>query len=72
MRNLNQHPGAIPRFRIASASAAVGQVDEDLNALEDNVMALLASNVGHEPHATSVMLIARVDRGPGREEVRAR
>ena len=33
VRNLNQDAGAVAGFRIAAASAAVRQVDQDLDAL---------------------------------------
>ena len=42
MRNLDQDAGAIAGFRIAAASAAVRQVDQDLQTLLDDVVRLVA------------------------------
>ncbi len=60
VRDLDQHSGAVAGFRIASASAAVGQVDQDLNALDDNVVRLLALDVGDEADAARIMLVAGI------------
>ena len=60
MGNLNQHARAIPGVRIAAASAAMGQVDEDLDALDDNVVGPLTVDAGDKPDATSIALVARV------------
>jgi hypothetical protein len=56
MRDLNQQPGAVAGFGIASASAAMREIDQDLNSLLDNLMALLAANAGNEADPTGVML----------------
>ena len=40
VRDLDQHAGAVAGFRIAAAGAAVRQVDEHLNALDDDVVRL--------------------------------
>ncbi len=40
VRDLDQNAGAVARFRIAAASAAMRQVDEDLQTLGDDVMRL--------------------------------
>ncbi len=42
VRNLNQNAGAVAGFRIAAAGAAMRQVDQDLQALDDDVVRLLA------------------------------
>jgi hypothetical protein len=38
----------------------MGQVDEDLNPLLDNVVGLLAFDVDNEPDTTGVLLVGRV------------
>ena len=58
--NLDQHAGAVAGFRVAAAGAAVRQVDEDLDALEDDVVGLLAVDVDHEADAAGVVLVARI------------
>ena len=60
VRDLNQDAGAVAGFRIASASAAMGQVDEDLDPLFDNVVRPLAVEVHDEAHAAGVVLVAGV------------
>ena len=37
VRNLNQQAGAVAGFGIATARAAMGQIDQDLNALLDDL-----------------------------------
>jgi hypothetical protein len=44
--DLNQDAGAIAGAGIAAAGAAVGQVDENLDAFDDDVVRLLALDVG--------------------------
>ena len=60
MRNLNQHARAIAGFRIAAASPAVGQVDEDLNAFGNDIVGAFAENVHDEADATCVALVPGV------------
>jgi hypothetical protein len=36
----------------------MGEVDEHLKTLADNVVALFAANAGDKPHAAGVMLVA--------------
>ena len=60
MRNLNQDAGAIAGFRIAAAGAAVGQVDQDLDALADDVVGLLAIDAGDKADAAGVVLMLRI------------
>jgi hypothetical protein len=38
----------------------VGQIDQDLNALLNNLMALLTANAGDKPHAAVVVLLPRI------------
>ena len=60
VRDLNQDSGAVARFRIAAAGAAMRQVDEDLQSLDDDVVRLLALDVDHETDATSIVFVSRV------------
>ena len=60
VRNLNQHSGAVAGLRIAAASTAMRQVDEDLNALDDDVVRFLTFDVGHEADTAGIVLKARV------------
>src|SRR5208337_4904281 len=65
MGNLDQHAGAIAGFRIAAASPAVGQIDEDLDAFGDDIVGPLAVNIHDEADAAGVVLQAGVVQ-PGR------
>src|SRR6185312_2113939 len=60
VRNLNQHARTVASLRIATAGSAVGQIDQDLNALLDNLMTFLAAHASYEPDAAGVMLVGRV------------
>ena len=60
VRDLNQDAGAVAGFRIAAACAAVRQVDEDLDALDDDVVRFLALDVGDETDTAGIVFIARV------------
>jgi hypothetical protein len=58
--DLNQDAGAIAGTGIAAAGAPVGQVDQNLDALEDNVVRPLALEIGNEANAAGIVLLARV------------
>ncbi len=60
MRNLDQYPRAIACLRIASRRAAMRQVDQDLQPLAYNLVALLSANARDQPHAAGIVLIARM------------
>jgi len=60
VRNLNQNARAIACLRIASASATVGQINQDLHALHDNVMRLASFNAGDKSDTACIMLVQRV------------
>ena len=60
VRDLDQDAGAVAGFRIAAAGAAVGQVDQNLNALDDDVVRFLALDVGDEADAAGIVFVARV------------
>ncbi len=55
-----------PRFRIATASPAVRQADQDLDPLPDDVMALVTTNAGDKTHPASVVLVGWVVQPLGR------
>ncbi len=57
VRNLDQQPRAVASFRITPTGAAVRQVDQNLNALLNNLVALLPANAGDKAHAASVVLV---------------
>ena len=58
--NLDQDAGAVAGLRVAARGAAMGEVDQHLEALADNLVALFAADVGDKPHAAGIVLIARV------------
>src|SRR5206468_4328579 len=58
--NLNQDSCAIPGFRIATGCPAMGEVQQNLEALADDFVALLSADAGYQPHATGIVLILRV------------
>ena len=60
MGDLRKHSRAVARFRIATRRAAIGEVDEHLKTLADNVVALFAANAGDQAHAAGVVLVARM------------
>ncbi len=49
MGNLDQDSGAVAGLRIATARAAVHQILQDLNALENDVVGLAAVNMATKP-----------------------
>ena len=60
VRNLDEDAGAVAGFRVAAAGAAVGQVDENLDALDDDVVGFLALDAGDEANSAGIVLMARV------------
>ncbi len=57
VRNLNQDACAIAGLRVATRRAAMSEVDENLNALADNLVAFHARNAGDQSHAAGIVLI---------------
>jgi hypothetical protein len=57
MGNLDQHTGAVTGLRVAAAGTTVSQIDQDLDALLNNLMALFATNTGDKTDAAGVMLV---------------
>ena len=58
--DLDQHAGAIAGSRIAAAGAPVRQVDQHLDALQNDLVRPLALEVRDEADAAGVVLVARV------------
>jgi hypothetical protein len=58
--NLEENASAISGFGIASACAAVGQVEQDLDSLLYDLVAFVAEKVGHESDAAGVVLVRRM------------
>ena len=54
MRNLDQHTGTVARFGIAAACAAMLEMLECLDSLEDDFMRAAPADVGHEADTTGV------------------
>ena len=64
VRNLNQDARAVAGLRIAAAGAAVRQVDQNLDALQDDVVRLPAFDIGDKADAAGVVLVLRAGTGP--------
>jgi hypothetical protein len=60
MGDLDQHAGAIAGAWIAAAGAPVRQVDQNLDAFEDDIVRLLALEIGNEANSAGIVLVARV------------
>ncbi len=60
VRHLHQNAGAIAGERIATAGAAVRQIDQNFEPLPHNLMALLAMHVNDETHAAGIVLEGRI------------
>ena len=58
--DLDQNAGAVAGLGIASASAAMRQVEQHLNSLAYNVVTFVATDAGDKSDATGVMLLRRV------------
>jgi hypothetical protein len=57
---LEEDAGAVARVRLASAGAAVLEVDEHLDGLRDDVVRSPVLEIGHEADAARVVLVGRV------------
>ena len=60
VRNLDQHAGAVAGFRIAAARSAMRQIDQNLYALDDNIVRFLTFDVGDEADAAGIVLVAGI------------
>jgi hypothetical protein len=58
--DLDQDAGAIAGSGIAAAGAPVRQVDENLDAFEDDVVRPLALEIRNEANSAGIVLVARV------------
>ena len=59
VRNLDQNARAVAGLRIATASAAMRQVDQNLDALQDDVVRFAPLDIGDKPDAAPVVLMLR-------------
>ncbi len=60
MWNLNENARAVAGLRIAAAGSAMGEINQDLNALADDFVRLLPVEIDHETHAAGVVLMTGV------------
>ena len=60
VRNLDQDAGAVAGFRIAAAGSAMRQVDQNLDALDDDFVRFLTLDVGNEADSAGIVLMARI------------
>ena len=60
MRDLDENAGAVSRLRIAAAGATMCQVQQNLNALADDFVTLVAGDAGDKPDTAGVVLVRRV------------
>jgi hypothetical protein len=70
--DLEENARAIAGLGIASASPAVRQVEQYLDSLTYNFVALVSANVGHESDPASVVLLRRMVQAlSGRRSIRS-
>jgi hypothetical protein len=60
MRDLNENAGAVARFGIASACAAVRQINKDFDPFADNVVRAFAIEIDDKSHPARIVFILRV------------
>ena len=60
VRDLDQDPGAVAGQRVGAGGAPMGEVLEDLEALLDDGVALLALECGDEADAAGIVLVGGV------------
>ena len=60
MGDLRQNSAAVAKRRIGADSAAMVEIDQDLQPLFEDVVRLEVPHVGHEADAAGIVLIARV------------
>ena len=60
VRHLHQNAGAVAGVHLATAGAAMQQVDEQLQRLADDAVALLALDVDDKADAAGIVLVPRV------------
>jgi hypothetical protein len=54
---LNEDAGAVASLRVATRRAAMGEIDENLKALADDLVALFAAYVCDQAHAAGIVFI---------------
>ena len=69
VRHLHQDAGAVAGVDLASARAAMQQVDEQLQRLADDAVGLLALDVNDEADAAGVVLVPRIVQPLGRDRL---
>ena len=60
MRDLDENARPIARIGIAPAGSTMSEVDQNLDSLEDDVVAFLAGDISHESDAAGIVLKLRV------------
>ena len=60
MRNLDGNAGPVAGLRIAAACSAVRQIDQNLDALNDNFVRFLTLDVCNEANSAGIVLEARI------------
>jgi hypothetical protein len=60
VRNLDEHSGTVASLGIAAARTTMREIDQDLNALLNDLMALFAANARDKSHAAGIMLVRRI------------
>ena len=66
VRNLHQNAGAVAGARIGADRAAMFEVAENADRVGDDLMRLLALDVGDEADAAGILLQARIVKALGR------
>src|SRR5205807_10142609 len=69
VRNLDEHSGAVASFGIAAACATVREIDQDLNALLNDLVALFTVNAGDTAHAAGIILVRGMIKTLGRRQI---
>jgi len=70
MWNLDQNARSIAGLRVTAASSTMSEIDQNLHALENDIMRLSALNIGDEPDAASIVLVLRPVQALGRRQSR--
>jgi hypothetical protein len=60
VRELNEDACAVAGFGVTARSASMGEVNEHLEALADDLVALFAPDVRDESYAAGIVLIPRM------------
>ena len=60
MRDLHENPRTIPGTRITPLRATMVKILQDLKPLLNDLMRLVALNIGHKADATPILLITGI------------